>query len=96
MELLKPNTQDAAEEKHVPVIKKDGENVTVIVGETPHPMEKKHYIEWIELLTDTKIYRKHLKPGQKPKAEFKIKESEKLSAREYCNVHGLWQNCIEI
>lgn len=91
MRLLKENTTDAALEKHVPVIE-IGLNgtVTVKVGSVAHPMEEKHYIEWIELIADGKSYRKFLKPGEKPEATFMCK-AEKLSAREYCNLHGLWK-----
>ncbi|MDD4307317.1 MAG: desulfoferrodoxin [Thermoplasmata archaeon] len=91
MRLLKENTTDAALEKHVPVIE-IGLNgtVTVKVGSVAHPMEEKHYIEWIELIADGRSYRKFLKPGEKPEAVFMCK-AEKLSAREYCNLHGLWK-----
>ncbi len=90
MRLIKENTVDAAKEKHVPVIERNGDMVTVKVGSVAHPMEEKHYIEWIELLADGRIYRKHLKPGDKPEASF-ICKAEKLVAREYCNLHGLWK-----
>jgi len=91
MRLLKENTTDASVEKHVPVIE-IGLNgtVTVKVGSVAHPMEEKHYIEWIELIADGRSYRKFLKPGEKPEAVFMCK-AEKLSAREYCNLHGLWK-----
>ena len=91
MRLLKENTTDASVEKHVPVIE-IGSNgtVTVKVGSVAHPMEEKHYIEWIELIADGRSYRKFLKPGEKPEAVFMCK-AEKLSAREYCNLHGLWK-----
>lgn len=91
MELLQEKTADAALEKHVPVIKTTASETTVKVGEVPHPMEEKHYIEWVEILTDGKIYRKFLKPGDKPEAEFKIAAKE-IVAREYCSVHGLWKS----
>ena len=85
------NTVDAAKEKHVPVIIKDGDKVTVKVGEVAHPMEEKHYIEWIELQVGDKVLTKLLKPGEKPEAEFCIcGMSGPLKAREYCNLHGLW------
>lgn len=90
MNLLKENTTDAATEKHVPVIEKSGSKVTVTVGSVAHPMEEKHFIEWIELLADGKVYRKHLKPGDKPQAVFEI-TATKVEAREYCNLHGLWK-----
>ncbi len=90
MTLLKENTTDAATEKHVPVIEKVDGGYKVKVGSVPHPMEEKHYIEWIELLAGEKSYRKFLEPGQTPEAVFHI-EAEKASAREYCNIHGLWK-----
>jgi superoxide reductase len=90
MVLQVENTVDAAKEKHVPVIEKTGDGFKVKVGEVAHPMEEKHYIEWIEILADGKIYRKYLKPGDAPEAEFCIK-ADSVTAREYCNVHGHWR-----
>ncbi len=90
MMLMQENTVDAAKEKHVPVIEKIGEGYLVKVGAVPHPMEEKHYIEWIELLADGKAYRQFLKPGDKPEAFFAI-AAKQVSAREYCNLHGLWK-----
>lgn len=90
MVLLTENTTDAAQEKHVPVIEKSGNKVTVKVGSVAHPMEEKHYIEFIEVLADGKVYRKFLKPGEKPEATFEV-TATKLTAREYCNLHGLWK-----
>ncbi len=91
MELLEEKTGDLALEKHVPVIEKTDTGVRVKVGSIPHPMEEKHYIEWIELSADGKIYMKFLKPGEVPEAGFDIK-AEKFLAREYCSVHGLWKS----
>ena len=91
MELLKEKTEDIGLEKHVPVIEKTESGVKVKVGSTPHPMEEKHYIEWIEIIADGRVYRKFLKPGMKPEAEFDVK-AEKIEAREYCNIHGLWKS----
>jgi superoxide reductase len=84
------NTVDAAKEKHVPVIEKTSNGYKVKIGAVPHPMEEKHYIEWIELVADGIAYRQFLKPGDKPEAEFCISAS-KVEAREYCNLHGLWK-----
>jgi len=91
MKLLKENTVDAALEKHVPVVEKTGDGIKVKVGSVAHPMEEKHYIEWIEIIADGAAYRKFLKPGDKPEALFEIK-AEKIEAREYCNLHGLWKS----
>jgi superoxide reductase len=90
MELLTEKTADVGLEKHVPVMEKDGNKVKVKVGSVPHPMEKKHYIEWIEIIADGRTFREFLKPGDKPEAEFEI-AAEKIEAREYCNIHGLWK-----
>ena len=90
MKLFKENTVDAAKEKHVPVVEKTADGYKVTVGEVAHPMEEKHYIEWIELIADGKAYREFLKPGMKPEAVFNI-EASSVTAREYCNLHGLWK-----
>jgi len=89
MELLEEKTEDVVREKHVPVIEETEKGIRVKVGSVPHPMEEKHYIEWIEVIANGKVYRKFLKPGEKPEAEFSV--SGKVVAREYCNIHGLWK-----
>jgi superoxide reductase len=91
MKLMKENSVDAAQEKHVPVIEKTEEGIKVKVGSIPHPMVEEHYIEWIELIADGQAYRRFLKPGDTPEAVFKI-EAHNITAREYCNLHGLWKN----
>jgi superoxide reductase len=78
MKLMEENTVDAAKEKHVPVIEKTSDGIKVKIGSVPHPMEEKHYIEWIQLIADGQTYREFLKPGR-------------VNAREYCNIHGLWK-----
>ena len=90
MKLYKENTVDAAKEKHVPVIEKTDKGFKVKVGSVTHPMEEKHYIEWIELIADGVAYRKFLKPGDAPEAEFCL-DAAQVTAREYCNLHGLWK-----
>jgi superoxide reductase len=90
MQLIQPGTVDAAKEKHVPVIEKTGKGYKVSVGSVAHPMEEKHYIEWIELIADGVGYTAFLQPGQAPEAEFCL-EAQEVTAREYCNIHGLWQ-----
>ena len=90
MKLLVENTVDAAKEKHVPVIEKTATGVKVKVGSVAHPMEEKHYIEWIEIIADGKAFRQFLKPGNAPEAVFEIK-ANKIEAREHCNLHGLWK-----
>ncbi|MFC1571433.1 desulfoferrodoxin [Candidatus Margulisiibacteriota bacterium] len=90
MQLLVENTTDAAKEKHVPVIEKTDCGVKVKVGSVAHPMEAKHYIEWIEVIADGAAFRQFLKPGDKPEAEFCV-DAKQITAREYCNLHGLWK-----
>ncbi len=91
MTLIKENTVDASKEKHVPVIEKQATGYLVKVGSIPHPMEEKHYIEWVELTAAGVVYRKMLKPGDKPEAFFAVTAAATVSAREYCNLHGLWK-----
>ena len=90
MTKLTENTTDAATEKHVPVIEKVAGGVKVSVGSVPHPMEEKHYIQWIEIIADGKSYKQFLEPGQAPEATFQV-EAASITAREYCNLHGLWK-----
>ncbi len=90
MKLFVENTVDAAKEKHVPVVEKIADGFKVKVGEVAHPMEEKHYIEWIEVIADRKAYRQFLNPGEAPEATFKI-DAEQVTAREFCNLHGLWK-----
>lgn len=90
MKLFKENTVDAAKEKHVPVIEKTANGYKVSVGSVPHPMEEKHWIEWIELIADGKCYRQFLNPGDEPVAEFCV-QADSVAAREFCNLHGLWK-----
>jgi superoxide reductase len=91
MALVTENTVDAAKEKHVPVIEKTADGVTIKVGSIPHPMEEKHYIEWIQVIDGEASYRRFLKPGQAAEAAFCLKTQGVATAREYCNLHGLWK-----
>jgi superoxide reductase len=90
MKLFDEKTADASTEKHVPVIEKTSEGYKITVGSTLHPMKEEHYIEWIELIADGKAYRQFLNPGEDPVATFCV-SGNKITAREYCNVHGLWR-----
>jgi len=93
MRLFAENTADAAKEKHVPVIEKTKTGVKVKIGAVPHPMEEKHFIEWIELVADGRSFREFLKPGLSAEAVFCVCfEPKELSARAYCNLHGLWKS----
>ena len=82
---------DEGKEKHVPVIETIDGGVKVKVGSNPHPMEEKHYIEWVEIIDGDQSCRHYLKPGQTPEAVFKGAGAN-VTAREYCNVHGLWKS----
>lgn len=89
---LVANTTDAAQEKHVPVVEQDGNKVTVKVGSVTHPMEEKHFIQWIYIQTEHGGQRRAFKPGDKPEATFLIADGDKfVAAYEYCNLHGLWK-----
>lgn len=90
MTLQVANTVDASKEKHVPVIERGDGTITVKVGSIAHPMESVHYIEWIELIADGKVYRAMLKPGDAPEATFAV-TAEKVTAREFCTLHGHWE-----
>lgn len=91
MKLMEPQTADSSQEKHVPFVVREGGTYVVQIGKNAlHPMEEKHYIEWIELEVDGVSCRKFLKPGDEPKAVFEVPEGKVVKAREYCNIHGLW------
>jgi superoxide reductase len=90
MILMVENTVDAAKEKHVPVIEKIDGGVKVKVGEVPHPMEEKHYIEWIDIISEGKAYRQYLHAGDSTEVDFKT-DAQNVTARGYCNLHGLWK-----
>jgi superoxide reductase len=90
MTLMQEGVTDAATEKHVPVIEKIDGGYKVKVGEVNHPMEDKHFIEWVEVIADGKAYRQFLNPGEAPQAVFMI-DADKVFAREYCNLHGVWK-----
>lgn len=86
------NTVDAAKEKHVPVISREGQTVTVTVGSVLHPMTDVHYIAWILLETARGGERRELKPGEEPVAQFYVAEDDEvIAAYEYCTLHGIWQ-----
>ncbi len=92
MPLLEAKTAESSTEKHVPFVAREGEKYVVKVGENAlHPMEEIHYIEWIELEVDGKIYKKYFSPGDTPVVEFEVPEGSSVYAKEYCNLHGLWE-----
>ena len=91
MVLQQEKTADAGKEKHVPVVEKTAQGIIVKIGSLPHPMEEKHYIEWVEVRTGEHIYIRGFKPGENPEAEFPVTDT-RVKVRIYCNVHGLWTN----
>jgi superoxide reductase len=91
MDVMTENTVDAAQEKHIPVVEKTDNGYKVSVGSVAHPMEEKHWIEWIELVTDSAVYRVDLQAGDAPEAAF-CTEADAVTARAYCNLHGLWKS----
>lgn len=93
MELLEEKFEEEGREKHVPVVEKGGAVVKVKVGSVLHPMEERHYIEWIEAIANGEVHRRFLKPGEKPEAEFEV-EAKELVVRAYCNLHGLWSKKV--
>ena len=89
MRELAENTVDASKEKHVPVVESTANGILVKIGSVPHPMEEKHYIEWIEVVADGRIMRAFLEPGKAPEARFTC-TGNTFTVREYCNLHSLW------
>ena len=93
MQLQKPDTEDASQEKHVPVIHQDGSCTVVRIGRAPHPMIREHFIGWVELLLPCgKIIRGEIRPGDMPEVRFPVPFDERTRARIWCNIHGMWQN----
>jgi len=97
MQRQQEKTADSTLEKHVPFIQREGDKYTVRIGEnTEHPMEEKHYIQWIAINADNQVYRTYLKPGDKPRTKIALsKYPGSICVRAYCNVHGLWETCAE-
>lgn len=87
---LEADTVDAAKEKHVPVVTRDGNTVTVEVGSVPHPMEEDHWIQMIAIVKDSKFLVARLEPGDEPKVTVEVGEEGPLKVYEFCNLHGLW------
>ena len=92
MDKLNANTEDASQEKHVPVATREDGKIVVKVGSEAHPMVDAHYIQWIAVVSDEGVERIHLSPGQEPKAVFCDKSS--VDVYEYCNLHGLWKSTL--
>ncbi len=86
---LPEKEKDDGLEKHVPIV--DGGKVKI--GSVPHPMDDKHFIEWIELISNTESCRVFLKPGDA--SELPVCDCAKWKfARAHCNVHGLWKGAL--
>jgi superoxide reductase len=94
MEALEPNTVDASNEKHLPVIKLENNVLEVSVGSVEHPMQEEHFIQWIYVETENGGMRKSFKPGEKPCATFILGDEKAVAVYEYCNLHGLWVTYI--
>ncbi|MGB9553369.1 MAG: desulfoferrodoxin [bacterium] len=93
MSKMVEKVQEAGNEKHLPVLERLDSGTLIKVGSIPHPMEEKHYIEWIEAFRkDGQVWRVFLKPGNAPEAKIEWSMDELLEVREYCNIHGLWSN----
>lgn len=91
MTQISANTTDGAVEKHMPVVSRVGNVVSVKVGEVPHPMTEEHYISHIVAVTDRGFSVTELKPNESPEANFTLNENESLQGfYAYCNLHGLW------
>jgi superoxide reductase len=89
---LSAKTEDQGQEKHVPVVEDTENGIKVKVGSVEHPMEEKHYIKFIEVLTENKVLKAELRPGDKPEAVFCVKKDEVKEVREFCNIHMLWKS----
>ena len=95
MELLESKTADASIEKHVPFIEEIADGYKVRIGEKQnHPMMEKHYIQWVELIVGSRVYRKEFTHNDTPEVIFKVEKADKVVAREYCNLHGLWERTL--
>ena len=92
MTKLEAKTEDVGQEKHVPVVEETDNGIKVKVGSVEHPMEEKHYIKFIEVLTGDKVLRAELTPGQAPAAEFCVARTDITGVREFCMVHMLWKS----
>lgn len=90
LKLLKANSEEAATEKHIPDVTVDGDTISVAVGSVLHPMTEEHNIEWVYVETEKGGQLKNFKPGEEPKAVFKIADDKALKVYAYCNLHGLW------
>ncbi len=93
MTQLIPENSEGAKEKHVPVVTKNNDEITVTIGSVKHPMDEDHYINWIALKYDNKTIRVTLKPNEEPEAKFPYIKGSTIYA--YCDKHGLWKTIVE-
>ena len=91
---LVPNTVDASGEKHIPVVKVEGDKLVARIGSVDHPMLPEHFIQWVFVETDKGIHRLDLQPGEAPEAVFSIPGEKPVAVYEYCNLHGLWKTSL--
>ena len=91
MEELVAGAVEASQEKHIPAVDMEGGIVNVKVGAVEHPMADNHWIEWVQVVTDKGVQRKHLNPGDAPKVKFLLSNEKPLAVYAYCNLHGLWK-----
>ncbi len=92
MQNIMGKKEDAGKEKHLPFVILEGNIIKIQVGENMHPMEENHYIEWIEIISDEKVYNKCLRPGDNPVIELNaINANSDYIVRAYCNIHGMWE-----
>lgn len=90
MLLLEAGTKDAAQEKHVPHVVREGNHLDVVVGEVVHPMEEKHYIAFIAVVQGDRFDIVNLEKTAEPRATFEVEDGP-VEVYEYCNLHGLWK-----
>ncbi|MBR5188475.1 MAG: desulfoferrodoxin [Clostridia bacterium] len=91
MKKLEAGVVEASHEKHVPVVKVDGNIVNVSVGSVEHPMAEEHNIAWVYLQTDQGGQRKNLEIGKAPVVRFALADEKPIAVYAYCNLHGLWK-----
>lgn len=94
MKALEPNTVEASNEKHLPVVKAENGKLTVEVGSVAHPMQPEHFIQWVYVETESGGMRKALNPGDKPVVSFNLGNDKPVAVYAYCNLHGLWMTKI--
>ena len=91
MDKLVAGAVEASHEKHVPAVDIEGGIVNVKIGSVVHPMDDNHWIQWVQVVTDKGVQRKHLNPGDAPKVKFLLSNEKPLAVYAYCNLHGLWK-----